>query len=995
MALVIKCNISLQDLRLGFNNLKSSVIPILLALKEFKLRLKVLNLNGIGMSGEVAVLVADVIRNFSPVDLQLCSNSLHSSATVIMQALQEASFLRILNLNNNNISEQAAQHLVNVIERNYRYLEDLRLSSNNLQSSACLILEALRRKPKSRKGLFLKILNLNNNNMSAKVTELLSDVIRENYLLEELHLSNNNFQQSAVVFLKAMKSLTRLKVLNLNGNKMSGKVAQDLAHVIENNRYHLQGLHLGFNNMRSSLSLVLQSLETISHLKILNLSGNYMTDSVAQKLANVIKANVNLEVLRVSCNDFQDLTSSVWFILQALQGISNLKILDMSNNNLSCDGEIVIEDLAGVINNNSYLEELRLSGNRLQLCSSDFVVLQALERISSLKRLNLNCNKLSGSETGEHIAHVITNNTRIEELSLSHNYLSSSIVSILRSLSKVSHLRKLNLNCNSISEIEAAEDLATVIANNACLEELCLGNNNFYSSAIIILQALQNIDGLKVLDLSSNNVSENAGELLANVIKSNAHLKDLRLSFNKLGSSDIVITQVLQNISTLRILCLSGNYMSENTGKDLAAAIENNKNIEDLRLSNNNFQTSISLILESLTTSMHLKVFHLSNNSITGSDAITLALVIENNVSLEEVCLPSNGFHLSANKIVLALKKLCKLKKLNLNDNYMSSGVSSDLADVIANNRSLSDLLISKNNLQSSALVIFEALIRTSALRKLNLNNNGLSGNVAQGLAHVVDNNPYLEELHLSNNALQSSVKIVLKSLQSLSKLKVLNLNKISIKNTMSQDIPKCLGEVITSNSYLEELHLSECNFRSSSAKFLEAMKGISRLRKLNLNSNNMTGEVAEVLADAIVHNASLEELFLSNNNFNTSTIVILQAVARLTKLKKLNLNNNAMSGVVAEQFADIIRCNTRLEELFLSNNDLNSSTILILQALKGNSKLKALDLRCNNISEDVVEDLVKFIHHNNTLVHLNLDSNNLQMYAHKMKGNSKLKITL
>ena len=688
IALVIKRNTSIQDLRLGFNNLKSSIIPILLALKESKSRLNVLNLNGIGMSEEVAILVADVFHDrCSPHELHLCSNNLHSSATVIIQALQHNCFLKLLNLNNNNIPEQAAQDLADVIKYNRCYLEDLRLSSNNLQSSVCLILEALKKEEETRSNRchpMLKTLNLNNNNMSGKVTTLLCDVIKENYLLEELHLSNNNFHQSSAVFLQALKSLTRLKVLNLNGNKMSGKVAQDLAHVIENNCYYLQSLHLGFNSMRSSLSLVLQSLKTVSHLKILNLSGNYMTDSVAQKLAYVIKANVNLEVLRLSCNDFQDLKSSVWFILQALQGISNLKILDMSNNNLFCDGEIVIKDLAGVINNNNCLEELRLSGNRLQLCSSDFVVLRALERICSLKQLNLNCNKISGG-TGEHIAHVITNNTCIEELSLSHNYLCSSIVSILRSLSKVSHLRKLNLNCNSISGIEAAEDLATVIANNACLEELCLGNNNFYSSAVVILQALQNIIGLKVLDLSSNNVSENAGKLLANVIKSNIHLKDLRLSFNKLGSSDVVITQALQVISTLRILHLSGNYMSENAGKDLAAAIENNKNIEDLRLSNNNFQESISSILKVLTTTMHLKVLHLSNNSITGSAVITLASVIENNLLLEEVCLPSNGFHLSADKIVLALKKLCKLKKLNLNDNYMSSGISTDLADVIAN----------------------------------------------------------------------------------------------------------------------------------------------------------------------------------------------------------------------------------------------------------------------------------------------------------------------
>ena len=41
------------------------------------------------------------------------------------------------------------------------------------------------------------------------------------------------------------------------------------------------------------------------------------------------------------------------------------------------------------------------------------------------------------------------------------------------------------------------------------------------------------------------------------------------------------------------------------------------------------------------------------------------------------------------------------------------------------------------------------------------------------------------------------------------------------------------------------------------------------------------------------------------------------------------------MTGLVAEHLADVIKYNTNLEELFLSNNDLGSSTVLILQALK------------------------------------------------------------
>ena len=418
--------------------------------------------------------------------------------------------------------------------------------------------------------------------------------------------------------------------------------------------------------------------------------------------------------------------------------------------------------------------------------------------------------------------------------------------------------------------------------------------------------------------------------------------------------------------------------MSGNVTKELATAIKTNHCLEDLRLSNNSFQLSIPLILQSLMDTKHLKILQISNNSITENAAETLALVIENNIQLEDVSLPNNDFQDFAVVIVHALEKLSKLKKLNLNNNKMSSNVSHGLAEIISNNN-LSELFLSNNDLQSSVTIICNALMRISTLKKLNFNNNGLTGNVVKGLAAVVDNNPYIEELYLSNNSLQSSINLFLQALQSVSKLKVLNFNNINIKDTMVDNAANCLALVIRNNIYLEELHLSNGNFQIYAVKILQAIKEISRLKKLNLNSNHMTGNVADILADAIEHNASLEELHLSNNKFNNSAVVIVKAIARLTKLKKLNLNKNSMTGLVAEHLADVIKCNTNLEELFLSNNDLGSSTVLILQALiKENSKLKALDLKCTNISENAVEVLVEFVQQSNRLTHLQLDAKHM-----------------
>ena len=132
--------------------------------------------------------------------------------------------------------------------------------------------------------------------------------------------------------------------------------------------------------------------------------------------------------------------------------------------------------------------------------------MQALKKITSLKRLDLNYNKLS-TKAGEHLADAIASNIQLEELSLNHNNLHFSINKILQSLSNTLHLKKLNLNSTNISGLSSAEHLAEVIRSNACLEELYLGNNNFESAAIVILEALQRNNNLKVLDLSSNGIS--------------------------------------------------------------------------------------------------------------------------------------------------------------------------------------------------------------------------------------------------------------------------------------------------------------------------------------------------------------------------------------------------------------------------------------------------------------------------------------------------------
>ena len=278
------------------------------------------------------------------------------------------------------------------------------------------------------------------------------------------------------------------------------------------------------------------------------------------------------------------------------------------------------------------------------------------------------------------------------------------------------------------------------------------------------------------------------------------------------------------------------------------------------------------------------------------------------------------------------------------------STIKSDQVEVIIkNNLCLAELILSNTNLAPS---ILKALKEDCELKFLNLNSNNMTGEVAEDLANVIKTNSHLEQLGLESNNLGSSAIIILQALKENSSLQILYLNN----NNMTGEVAEDLANVIKNNPDLQKLYLSNNNLGPSAIMILQALKGNSRLQILNLNNNNMTGEVAEDLANVIKTNSHLEQLGLESNNLGSSAIIILQALKENSKLQILNLNNNNMTGEVAEELANVIKTNSYLEQLGLQSNNLGSSAIIILQALKENSKLQILSLNNNNMTGKVAE---------------------------------------
>ena len=960
---IISSNASLEVFCIGNNKLGSSIVIILESLCRIS-SLRKLQLCNNQITKEADEALASVIlHNTGLQELYLSGNNLDEQMLTVAKALQHISSLRSLDLGNNNISKEVAGELALAISAN-ECLEKMRLYNSKLTSSAIVILQSL------SNITALKYLNINSNYITEEAGEALSSVVMHNTRLEELHVSGNNLGKGMLTVAKALQHISSLRSLDLGNNNISEEVAGELALAISANEC-LEKMRLYNSKLTSSAIVILQSLSNITTLKYLNIKNNQITEEAGEALASVVMHNTRLEELHVSGNN---LGKGMLTVAKALQHISSLRSLDLGNNNIS---EEVAGELALAISANECLEEMRLYNSKLTL--SAIVILQSLSNITTLKYLNIKNNQIT-EEAGEALASVVMHNTRLEELHVSGNNLGKGMLTVAKALQHISSLRSLDLGNNNISE-EVAGELALAISANECLEEMRLYNSKLTLSAIVILQSLSNITTLKYLNIKNNQITEEAGEALASVVMHNTRLEELHVSGNNLGKGMLTVAKALQHISSLRSLDLGNNNISEEVAGELALAISANECLEEMRLYNSKLTLSAIVILQSLSNITTLKYLNIKNNQITEEAGEALASVVMHNTRLEELHVSGNNLGKGMLTVAKALQHISSLRSLDLGNNNISEEVAGELALAISANECLEEMRLYNSKLTLSAIVILQSLSNITTLKYLNIKNNQITEEAGEALASVVMYNTRLEELHVSGNNLGKGILTVAKALQHISSLRSLDLGN----NNISEEVAGELALAISANECLEEIRLYDSKLSSSAIVILQSLGTISTLQYLNFNNNQMTEEAGEALASVILHNTRLEKLHLSDNNLGEGTLKVLKALQHITSLKLLDLEYNGMPKEASGELALALTSNKHLEELWLANNNLQSSAFVILQALSTISSLKCLDMNNNQISGAGGEMLASVINNNTGLRKLFISNNNIQYSAMKI----------
>ena len=957
LALAIQSNKHLEKLWLHDNNLKSSVIAILQSLSTIS-TLKLLNINNTQTMDEAGEALASVVKhNTGLEELHLAGNNLAEGMLVVTKALQQITSLRSIDFGNNNLSKEASGELALAIQSN-KHLKKLWLHNNNLKCSATAILQSL------STISTLKLLNVSNTQTTDEAGEALASVILHNKGLEELYLAGNNFGKGVLIVTKALQQITSLRSIDLGNNNVSKEASGELALAIQSNK-HLEKLWLHDNNLKSSVIAILQSLSTISTLKLLNINNTQTMDEAGEALASVVKHNTGLEELHLAGNN---LAEGMLVVTKALQQITSLRSIDFGNNNLSKEAS---GELALAIQSNKHLEKLWLHNNN-NLKSSVITILQSLSTISTLKLLNIN-NTQTMDEAGEALASVVKHNTGLEELYLNDNILGEGMLIIIKALQQITSLRSINLGNNNMSK-EASGELALAIQSNKHLEELWLYNNNLKFSAIAILQSLSTISNLKYLNINNTQITNEACEALASVVLLNKGLEELHLTNNNLGEGLLILTKALQHITSLRSIDLGNNNLSKEASGELALAIQSNKQLENLGLRNNNLKCSAITILQSLSTISTLKLLIINNTQITEEAGEALASVVVHNTGLEELYLSNNNLGEGMLVVIKTLQQLTSLKSIGLTNTNISKEASGELALAIQSNKDLQKLWLYNNNLKCLAIAIFQSLSTISTLKLLNINNNQITEEAGEALASVVSCNTGLEELYLSDNKLGERMLIVTKSLQQLTSLKSIDLGNTNISKEASDE----LALAIESNKHLEKLWLHNNNLKSSVIAILQSLSTISTLKLLKINNTQTMDEAGEALASVVKHNTGLEELHLAGNNLAEGMLVVTKALQQITSLRSIDFGNTNISKEASGELALAIQSNKHLETLSLHDNNLKPSAISILQSLSTISTLKFLNINNTQITDEAGEALASVVLHNTRLQELGLRDNKL-----------------
>ncbi|KAH9803646.1 hypothetical protein KPL71_001856 [Citrus sinensis] len=573
---------------------------------------------------------------------------------------------------------------------------------------------------------------------------------------------------------------------------------------------------------------------------------------------------------------------------------------------------------------------------------------------------HLNYLDLSGNSFGGEIPRFLGSMGKLKYLNLSGAGFKGMIPHQLGNLSKLQYL-------DLVENSELYVDNLSWLPGLSLLQHLDLGGVNL-GKAFDWSLAINSLSSLRVLRLSGCQLDHFHPPPIVNI----SSISVLDLSSNQFDQNSLVLSWVF-GLSNLVYLDLGSNDFQGS----IPVGLQNLTSLRHLDLSYNDFNSSIPNWLASFSNLVHIS---LRSNSLQGSITGFLANL---SASIEVLDLSSQQLE---GQIPRSFGRLCNLREISLSDVKMSQDIS-EILDIFSS--CISDRLESWD---MTGCKIFGHLTSQighfKSLDSLFLSHNSISGLIPSSLGGLSS----LERVVLSNNTLKGYLSEI--HLANLSKLVSFDVsgNALTLKvgpdwippfQLEKLDLQSChLGPTfpfwLLSQNVLGYLDISRSGIQDTvPARFWEAspqlyflnfsnsringeipnLSKATGLRTVDLSSNNLSGTLPLI-------SFQLESIDLSNNAFSGSISPVLCNGMR-GELQVLNLENNSFSGEIPDCWMNFLY----LRVLNLGNNNFTGNLPPSLGSL---GSLTLLHLQKNSLSGRIPESLSNC----NRLVSLNMDGN-------------------
>ena len=445
--------------------------------------------------------------------------------------------------------------------------------------------------------------------------------------------------------------------------------------------------------------LFVEALQVNSTLTLLIIMVPLFGDQFIVSLANMLRVNKTLTTVRCMTDGFVS-AHNVQQLADSLMVNKTLNDLMFKGN---AWGNDAVRILADYLKRSESLSSLNLSFGDIGDAGATALV-EVLRTNTTLNSLGLCNNPGIGNSSVISLCEALKVNTTLSSLDLSRTGISDagvlSLVEVLKT--NASSLTSLLLSDIKISH-QSLKSIAEVLRVNSTLKDLKFeGNKVGVGGTELIAESLKANTTLKLLSLSRNNIKAKCGRLFSDSLKVNGTLESLTLAENALGSRGAqLLSEGLRVNTSLRHLDLSGNSIGSEGAESIAETIRVNASLTSLKLGGNNIgDPGANKVSEALKVNVSLEDLDLSFNAIGAAGAESIAEALKSNATLTTLNLDSNVIgDNGAQSLCEALKKNATLTTLAVSDNNIHSAGAQAFDELQGHNNTLKEVTLILNNI--------------------------------------------------------------------------------------------------------------------------------------------------------------------------------------------------------------------------------------------------------------------------------------------------------